>query len=884
MKKAIIGGLVFSLLAVLGCYTAFQSYKRNPEPALADYNASLKIPGLQSGAHVYRGDYGEPHIFAENEEDLFFAIGYTQAQDRLWEMVLLRAFAEGRLSEILGPVKVPGARFKGLPIDTVVIDEMMRTFGLKHIGEVGASLLKEKRPRIHNQLDAYARGVNHYIDSHREWEQLPVEFQMLKVKPGKFRPADVVSAGRLMGFLLTFSWQFELFRYGVYEKYGEDVMWEAAPIHDHYGPTIVPPELLENKLSEPRNIPPGGRPPQKYLPYPYDTGLSSDAAMKTLAALGGIQRSLGGRLPYASNKWILAGNMTESGTPMLGNDTHLPTMQPSIWYMSHVKGAGIDSYGVMLPGTPYHALGHTKDLAWAATTSIADVQDLYLETVDEEKHPGKYLHKGEWKPFTVRKEVIKIRQVPSQKCIKKEIDVRQTLHGPVITDYVPLPEGSPPVTMRWTAWDFCRNQKVFEALITSATVDEFMDKADDIPDEEFELMNVSMALDTLMRGKSIEDFKKAMDQIVVPSQNWSAADSSGNIAYLPGGLVPVRNKGLGVMPVPGASGEWDWTGFIPLTELPSLENPDRGYILSANNEVVDLEWYEHVFSTNYDGGWRAMRVEELIKELAPIDMEDMKKMQNDVFVPKAHTEVPLILAAIEEKGMDDPRVKKGYEQLKAWDFEADLDSTATAVFFKWAEEMRRNIFADEMDKEDFELFIKGSNGDLPVEIMMKKGHSPAFDDKTTEDKVEDMNDMIVRSVRDAVAFLEDHYGKDPSDWRWGDVHPIKFYHPLSIWPFEELSVGPFPHVGSRHTLRCASPQEDGKWHFKATYGPAWRHLIDLGDTENAQVVIDGSISGQYLSPHYRDLHQVWLEGDHLTGTMDPAKIKAEAKYHMQLKP
>ncbi len=862
------------VLGIAGCLAAKHRYRK--DPPLAQYNGGIKAPGLKGEAHVYRDEYAVPHVYADNAYDLFFAVGYAQAQDRLWEMVLLRALAEGRTAELLGRLKVPGASFKGFPVDTVMIDKQQRSVGFKFLGEVGAALLKEYSPEQHLELKAFSDGINHFIKTHDKLSELPVEFQVLQVKPAKWRPADVVTLGRLMGFILGYNMMVELWRYNIMEEYGEKIGWEIAPVHDAFGPTVVPPGLLHNKLDEPRDLPPGGRPSEEEPGY--SLPLSAEAAKGMLAAFQAINKGLRADLPFASNNWVLSGKMTTTGTPMLANDTHLPHMQPCIWYMCRVKGAGYDSYGVMLPGTPYHALGHTRKLAWAATTSIADVQDLFVEKVDEDR-PGRYLHQGEWKRFFTRKEKIKVRYGSVFR--EKEVEIRQSVHGPVVSDFLPLPEGTPPVALRWVAWDFARDLAVFEKLIRSKDVEEFMRRMRG--EQEFELMNIAISLSMLMKGESIDDFIRAMDKLVLPNQNWAAADADGNIIYLPGGLVPVREKGLGAIPAPG-TGEFDWTGFIPLMELPHMINPERGWIVSANNEAVDAEWYPYVFDLNYDSGWRAWRVQELILELAPIDMDDMRRIQNDVYVKKAEVEVPMILAAVEKTGADDPRVIKGYEQLKEWDYESDVDSTATAVFFKYAEEMRRNTFADELSEEDFEMFMSESHADISVELLLKKGESFLFDDVDTEGVVEDKDDIMVRSLGDAVAFMEERYGEDPSDWRWGEVHPMRFFHPLGFGPLRELSVGTWPHPGSRHTVRCASPAESGKWHFKATYGPAWRLLIDMGDPEHALGIIAGSISGQWLSPHYRDMHEKWVKGEHLTSTMDPEKVKKEARYHLVLSP
>ncbi len=877
MRKISLCMVVISVM-FSGCLGAAKKYEKNPP--LAQYDGTLRLPGLNDEVHVYRDGYAVPHILAGNEHDLFYAVGYVQAQDRLWEMVLLRAVAEGRTAEIFGRLKIPGASFKGFPIDMVTIDRQQRSIGMKFVGEAGEALLKEKQPEVYGHLAAYCDGVNRFIETHPDLKDLPVEFQVLKTRPQPWRPADVISFSRLMGFILGYNMMVELLRTALIDRYGEDLAWAVAPIHDSFGPTIVPPEMLHNRLDTPRDLPPGGRPPLSELGGP--PVLSGDAAFQLLASADFIRSVAGADLPFASNNWVISPGLTATGSAMLGNDTHLPHMQPSIWYMAHLKCPTMDVFGVMFPGIPYIPLGHTRKLAWAATTSIADVQDLFVETVDD-AHPGMYLYRGEWVPFTVRKERFCIRRVPSSRCDWEEVEIRQSVHGPILTDYLPLPEDSPPVALRWTAWDFSRDQRLFHALAGSVDAEDFMSRVREI--DNLDLHSTAMAMNVLMKGESIDDFIRAMEMVDLPSQNWMAADSQGNIAYLPGGLVPIRGKGLGAIPVPGASGEYDWTGFIPLMELPHAINPKRGYMVSANNEAVDAEWYPYVFDLNYDGGWRAWRVEELIKELAPISMDDMKRIQNDVYAKKAEVEVPLILAAIEKKGVTDPQVLKAYRLLKEWDYKADLDSPGCTIFFKYAHSMRAAVFKDEVSEEDFEKFLSESHVEIAVEALIRKGgESHLWDDKETPDVVEDMDDTLVRAIKDSMEFIEERYGEDPADWEWGDVHVMKWFHPLGFGPLKDLSVGTWPHVGSRHTVRNASPADGGRWHFKAMYGPAWRHLIDMGDVENAQGIIDGSVSGQWLSPHYRDLHMVWLEGGHLAMTMDPEDIKEQTRYHLVLTP
>lgn len=880
MRRVAVGGLVGAVIFGLsGCLGVVKKYRENPP--LAVYEGTLSAPGLQAPVHIYRDEFAVPHVLAENEPDLFFAIGFIQAQDRLWQLVFNRAFAEGRMSELFGELSVPGVEFKGFPASTLRIDIAQRTMGMKFLGEVGAELMRRREPEIYAQLQAYCDGINYFLDTHPRLEQLPIEFQVLKVRPEPFQPADVVSFGRFMGFFLGYNMLAELLRYNLAEKYGEDLAWEIAPIHGSLGPTIIPPELLHNKLPVPRALPPGGRPPQEELG---DTvPLSSKEAGMLFTGLLGLRTLMHMPEAHASNNWVISGKLTETGTAMLANDTHMPHIEPSMWWMMHVRGGRFNAMGATLVGTPYILLGHNQRLAWGATTSIADVQDLFVERTDRD-HPGQYYYQGEWRPFTVRKEVIRIRRRLRGGFREKVIEIRQTVHGPIINDIFPLPADAPPVALRWVAWDFCRRPEMFLRLITSATAEEFFHQVAEMPAEEWEMMGAAKSFSLLMRGKSVDDFIAAMDQMDLPSQNWVAADAGGNIAYLPGGLVPIRKKGLGVMPVPGASGEFDWIGFIPTLELPHAINPERGYLNTANNEVVDAEWYPYLFDLNYDSGWRAWRAEELIQQLAPLGLEDMKRIQNDVKVKRAEIEVPIILQAVANKAPTDPRVQRAVAQLQDWDLEADLDSTAAVIFFQYNVELRKNLLADEVSKKDFRKFFSGSHIDIVTELLVQKGTSPLFDDRRTKDRVEDRDDIVVQSLGDAMAWVEKKYGKDPSNYEWGKVHWIKWYHLLGIGPLKELSVGPFPHVGAAHTIRCASPMGSGKAPFKAFNGATFRHLVDMGDVNHSLMVNDGSISGQWRSPHYQDLHQVWLRGDYLTSTLDPEQIKATARYHLVLTP
>ncbi|MFO8057909.1 MAG: penicillin acylase family protein [bacterium] len=879
MKKLITVLLALAVAgSLVGCLYAVKTYKKDPPLPVLD--GEVRAPGLSGTVDVYRDRHGVPHVFADSEHDLFFGAGYVQAQDRLFEMVIIRAMAEGRIAELLGDIGVPGMKIMGMPFSTIEIDRAQRIMGMKYLGEVGEALLKERDPEIYNQLQAFCDGVNYYIKSRPDYEDLPIELQVLRTRPEPFRVADVISLGRYIGNMLSANMGLELARYTIMKKYGKETAWKLYPLHDAPGPTIVPKDMLKNKLSNPRELPPGGKPADSEMGY--DTALSADSAAKLLAVQKKYSRMLSAKAPLASNNWIVSPKLTENGTALFANDPHLSHMQPSLFYMIRLKGAGIDAYGVTFPGNPYVVLGHTRKLAWGATTTQADVQDLFIETVDPDR-PGMYKYKGEWVPFVDRKEVIKVRV--GNKLVEREFSFRQSVHGPIINDLVPgkLPEDCPPVALRWTGWDFDRDVRVHRALMKSKNKEEFLQRYRQLDDKNDKVMNVAAMYNILMRGDSIEDFKRAMNRIVLPNQAWVAADADGHIAFLPGGLVPVRNKGIGVAPVPGESGEFDWKGFIPLMEVPHAIDPERGYVATSNNEVVDAEYYPHVFATNYGPGWRAWRVEELIKELAPLDLEDMESIQNDVKVKKAEWMMPYIRRAMQNKNPKDPLARKALGELNAWDFEADLQSSAVVLFFKFTDTLRKNVLADELEQEDYEKFLESRHMNMLINMRMEDPDSDIFDDKRTK-KTEDRDDMIVKSLSEAMASLENEYGEDPAGRQWGRLHTITFSHPLAIGPLSDLSVGPFPHLGATHTVRNAYISGSGDNPWSCSSGPVLRHLMDMGDPERAKMIIDGSQSGMYKSPHYRDLHPLWVKGQYLEATMDPAAVKKAAPNHLALTP
>jgi penicillin G amidase len=883
---AMVGSMAGSMFGSMACAVRpMKGYEQ--APTLPRAAGELRLAGLRGEVKVYRDHYGVPHIMTDNDHDLFFADGYVQAQDRLWEMVLFRAIAAGRLSEIFGDVGVPGQEVMGMEISTVAMDRRMRTMGLRWLGELGVALLAETQPDSLAQLQAYCDGVNAFIAEHPDLGQLPVEFQVLYYQPEPFAPADIIALSRFYGSMLGANLDDELARYALLRKYGQDMAWKLMPLHDSLGPTVVPTEMLKNRLPAPKDLPPGGRPgPSLAGAVP---GLSGDAAMQY--ALFEKAVSFAALFPSksASNNWVVGPKLTETGTAMLANDPHLLHIEPSLCYTMHLLGNGRDSYGCVFPGQPYVVMGHARKIAWGATVTYSDTQDLFVETTDKD-HPNQYKYQGEWRNFTEREEIIRVRPGtiqtrPDHRFKEVKFTVRTSIHGPIMNESVPkLGKDTPPLALRWAGWDFTRDPRMFETFTQSTSVEDFRARLRQYDLKGMQVVNESRMFDLWSKAESCNDFITGISYNGLLSMNWICADSGGHIAYMPVHLVPIRGKGVGALPAPGESGEYDWTGFIPINELPQAVDPERGYMATANNQVVDARYYPYVYGTGYDAGYRSWRIEELINELKPLNLEKMKRIQNDVHMKQADVFAPMILQAVESKGIKDKSLLIAAELLRDWDHEATVDSVGTSIFCVTMDHLTDRVLKDDFQPKDYAKLVKGHAG-LTVQMMFIRGNPEFMDNKKTPGKLEDADDALVGALADAVKYLTKEMGPDMTQWQWGKIHAVKWFHPMGFGPLKDMSIGPFPHSGASTTVRCAGwVGLPGKYQYLALEGPVMRHVIDLGDVDHAQLVIDGSQSGQWLSPHYQDQHEFWLNSQYLTAEKRPDKVAQQAESVLTLRP
>jgi penicillin G amidase len=533
------------------------------EKSLPVIDGELTAKGLAAEVEVVRDPEGVPHLFAKSDRDAWFAMGYVHAQDRLWQMEFQRRVAQGRLSEFLGE----------RAYDT---DRLMRTLGMAYISErIVARLDAETR----SNLEGYAAGVNAFLATD---PVLPVEFQVFRMKPEAWKPADTMGWLMVMAWDLSSNWRLELARLRFAGKVGRE---KAAEI-----------------------IPPYPGDAQWALPDFKALYREVDATAKgLLAATPPHEEAVG------SNSWAVDGSRSETGKPLLANDPHLGLQAPALWYFAHVSTPAGNIIGGTLPGVPFIVLGRNDELAWSFTTTNGDTQDLFVERVAPGDAASYLLPGGGKARFEVRDEVIRVDGE------ERRIQVRSTRHGPVISDVVKAAgEGAPKGTVLALAW----------AALT----------------EENVVARGGFLLNRARNSRELDDAGRAFtapQQNVV----WADREGHiGFVAPARIPLRAADNEAMGRVPVPGWDSKYDWRGFLPYAEMPAIHDPATHRIVTANNKVTP-PGYKPFISVDWFAPYRSDRIEELLAEKPKHSVQSFARMQADSQSRLARELLPVALAA-----------------------------------------------------------------------------------------------------------------------------------------------------------------------------------------------------------------------------------------------
>lgn len=754
----------------------------------------IVLGGLKAQVEVAIDVYGIPHIYAENEADAMFALGYMHARDRLWQMDFSRRAAQGKLAEVMGP-------------SALEHDTFMRTLGINRLAKNSVERIKRHRALSQN-MSAYAWGVNSYIAGIMS-ERLPPEFRTMDYQPGPWMPQDSLAIEKAMAWELCGSFD-DLYLATLVKKLGQETVDELFPIDRYKEIPIIPPRSPE-KVSKNTDT------QKPFAPSRQNEATIHDAYTLLTTMVSHKFRILGGGNSFGSNNWVIDGKKSASGKPILASDPHLGFHLPCIWYAAHIVADDLDVIGVTMPGLPVVLLGHNRRVAWGVTNTQADVTDFYIEQLNEEN--THYRYEDQWKPLKIFAETINVRgQEPS------ELTIHETEHGPLF----PLTPTN--LAIKWIGAE---------------------------PDDD------AYAFYVLNHAVDYDDFATAMQTLNAPPMNFAYADANGMIAMWVAGLFPIRQTGLGRVPVSGTSGEFEWTGFVPRIDTPHCVNPSQGYLASANQRPAPQQ-YPYYLGYEWDPGYRARRINQLLSTDDKIPIERMKTFQVDTYDTAAESMLPHLIAACKDDFEEGKLYAQILDILADWDFHTTVDSSVPTIWWKWLDRLRDAVWEDEWKVAGIEPQSEswGHTGlnkwHPPLEVLeqlvVEKPTSKWFDDVSTESR-ETLRECASRSLRDAVDELRENLGIDIAEWKWGAVNCLRIDH-LSGDPL--FARGGHPLSGSDLTLCARGTGGD------VSSGPTWRMVVDFSDLGGAVGIFPGGQSGNPQTPHYDDLIDIWARDEYIS--------------------
>lgn len=823
LKTAVSGLAVVLLLA--GIWLGWVLARTHS--GLPDYDAVVLTDGVAREVRVLRDNWGVPHIYAESEPDAYFALGYCMAQDRLFQMDVLRRLARGELAELLGP-----------PV--VIVDRIMRAFRLRAKAEDFADTMGARfSPEMNAAMHAFIDGVNQYIEEN----PLPWEFVALMTSCRPFTPADCIAVAAVLPLSFADGLRVDPIKSLLLENYPDhdvDLLFrgiEATPV------TIM--ESFEEAAAFQRDRVLRGR-----MGPQAAHGL--EAAIQWLDAMAAYARIAGTHL--GSNSWVLSGEKTASGKPILANDPHIAFTNPSIWYEVHLNYADFENYGYHLPPIPVPLLGHNEDRGWGITMFANDDVDLYLEKPHPED-PNRVLYRGEWTACTVVQEHIKVR-------FGRDVryEVRVTPHGAIINDLlgVLFDYDGPPVSLSWT-W------------------------------QHFDYTDVA-AFYEMGHARDYERFAEAIKKITSPGLSISYADRQGNIAWWAAGLLPLRpahvdHKTL----LEGWSGRDEIEHYLPFEATPHLKNPPNGMIVTANNlptiHPVGKPPLQIPFLQGYfKPGDRAGRIKELLLERDDWTIEDLRAVQMDDMGFASRTMAPIMTELVRaHENVLSPMENTALTHVERWDYRHDVDSIGAAVFNFWLQSLLSAILGDELSDAEFTIYATLYDSWIALQDLLQEQESHWWNDVTTPGR-ETPSEIAVRALQQACAELARRLGPEVRDWRWGRAHTVTYKHPFGYLPGlgRLLSIGPLETGGGNQVVNHMLYRS---FHdFSVLAGPSTRRLIDFAAPDQSLTILPTGNSGHIRSPHYADQAELFVQGVYRTALFSQADIEAAKAHEMRFVP
>jgi penicillin amidase len=801
----VLSSALSALMAIMNPAMGVWSVAREGAPASYE---QLSVPGLHGEIRVIFDKLGVPHIYAPSDEDVFFAIGYVHARDRLWQMDIQRRFAEGKLSEVLGK-------------DFVKKDLFMRILGLDRAAKASADTMRDADKAGYALFDAYSRGVNYVIGDFERRAALPLEFKLIGYEPQPWTPEDSLAFARLISWSLT-NYFDPVDQSLLVSTLGKADFAQLFPVYSQF-------------QAEFPIVPGNGALADRSLPYTLEevnamdwfsqwaTGLDfesstfRDQVVKATTSILSMvleARDPAGELGLGSNHWTVSPSRSATSHAMLANDPHLSLQMPSLWYEIQLVTPSYMVYGASLAGVPVVLIGRNEHIAWGLTNAGIGVSDFYVEKINP-TNPNEYWFQGSW---------LKMNEIQLEIAVKGESSVKTsiflTVHGPVLTR-----EGLA-VTMRWTGFD-----QVTEA-------------------------NAILGVD---KASSYTEFMNAIRLWAVPPQNFMYADDQGNIAVTVAGKFPTRNvhlsdgtdlKVVGSRSLLNGTGDYEWTDSIPFEDVPHALNPTQGYLTGPNQMSTGSRYPYLILSGWWPPAARAHRINDLIRNTDKPTFEDMQRFQSDIYDYFASLYVPRILKATSEAPPADQTTQKAIQYLRDWDFQMRKDEVAPTIWSYWL-----SAFYNATTRPVYEgagLTLSNIIYPTPETLWLL-----ILNDPSSKWFSGDFDRTASVALETAVQALTQKLGSDTSSWSWGKVHVLYIRHLSGL---AALSEGPFPEDGDAWTLMAAPHiHSDFTINAYSSAGPSWRIVSDLSTGGSSVGVYPGGQSGNVASAHYSDELPLWQE-------------------------
>jgi penicillin G amidase len=800
MRKIFKWLLIITLVVLLSGLSLAFLYLQSSRPV---YHGEIHIRGIHETTKIFYDPYGVPHIMANNAKDAYFALGYAQAQERLFQMELMRRVGSGRLAEIFGEELVP-------------VDAFFRTLGLHQSARESATMFFSKPGESWQEHTlSFIKGVNAFLFE----GPTPPEFLLLDIPKVKFTPEDIYLISGYMSFSFAEALKTDPILDKIKNNFGVNYL------------NVLVPQQFDSLSTKPRDSVNTDHPEIAHY-------------VNSITGLMPLQPWLG------SNGWVLAPKRSASGKVLFANDTHIGYQQPAVWFEAHLEYPSFHLYGKYLAGMPFPLIGHNRDITWGLTMFENDDINLYREKSDGQ-FPGRYLYKGVWERFISRMETIHIKNRPDTM-----ITIRESVHGPIINDVIKQLDSTEtePVSVWWT----------YTKMPATAIQVTYQ----------------------LAHSANINDARIAASMINAPGLNVLYGDKEGNIAMWSAAKLPIYPAGINTHVIlDGSSGKDDILGYYSFSDNPSIENPESGFICSANQAPT------HIGGMPYPGYYapddRYNRITSLISEKEKWTIKDQEQIVNDVISTVQAENARIIHSVL----MTDSSLQKNTTYSKAlsllggWKGRHNTGDLGPTVYYKVLGNILKAAFADELGEEDFNMLVNGHIMKRAYSNILSSEENPWWDNISTPDKTETRSEIFSTAFLAAMQDLMSSSG-EIDNWRWGSYHMVEHIHPLGKKkPLDRIfNVGPFPVKGGIETINNAGFPLANPGIFKVSYGPAMRTLLDFKNLDNGLSVLPTGQSGHVRSPHYRNQVTLHLNGKFRPMLMNKTYIQTRCTEILTLRP